>query len=109
MAGKAKTAEKKPKTKGDSKEHRVEIALTADTNRLVPLAEGRFVWYFDPINNKCLHLDTRTNAFAEALRPACALGLGPRIRRELEEFHARWPEHGWDRTLTALALAEVVE
>ena len=105
----AKMGHTKVKVSGDKPEHRVQIAVTADTNRLVPLAEGHFVWYFDPITNKCLHLNTRKNDFAEALRPACALGLGPRIRRELEEFHARWPEHGWDRTLIALALAEVVE
>jgi hypothetical protein len=99
MTGKAKTAEKKPKTKGDSKEHRVEVALTADTNRLVPLAEGRFVWYFEPITQKCLHVSTEQAAFAQALAPACALGLGPRILRELEEFNDRWPTHGWDRVI----------
>jgi hypothetical protein len=105
----AKMGHKKVKVAGDKPEHRVQVAVTADTNRLVPLAEGRFVYYHDPLDNSCKHLDTRTNDFAEALRPACALGLGPRIRRELEEFHARWPEHGWDKTLIALALAEVVE
>jgi hypothetical protein len=108
MTGKAKTAEKKPKTKGDSKEHRVEVALTADTNRLVPLAEGRFVWYFDPINSKCLHLNTRKEEFADALRPACDLGLSPRIIKELEALHARWPDHGWNITLEALIDAGVV-
>ena len=69
----AKTAIKK-KVAGDSPEHRVQIAVTADTNRLVPLAQGRGVWYFDPITNKCLHLDTSTTAFAEARARMCGRG-----------------------------------
>jgi hypothetical protein len=98
----AKMGHKKVKVQGDSPAHRVQIALTADLNRLVPLADGRYVWYFDPIEHKCLHLATNSVAFVEALRPACDLGLGPRIRKELEGFAAQWPKNNWDRPLSTL-------
>lgn len=39
----AKTGQKKVKVAGDSPAHLVQIALTAEANRLVPLDEGRFV------------------------------------------------------------------
>jgi hypothetical protein len=106
--GKAKTAVK-VKASGDSREHRVQVAVTADTNRLVPLANGNYVFYFDPLTSKCLHLSTHTTAFAEALRPACELGLGPRIRRELEGFDARWPDNNWDQVLADLVDDRVIE
>ncbi len=105
----AKMGHKKVKVAGDKPEHRVQIALTADTNRLVPLAQGRYVWYFNPLDHTCLHLRTPSEEFIEALRPACALGLGPRIRRELEEFDARWPKHGWKLVLDSLVEEGVVE
>jgi hypothetical protein len=50
------------------------------------LGGGLYVYYFNPLTNRTEHLKTNTTEFAEALRPACELGLGPRIRKELVEF-----------------------
>ncbi len=106
---KAKTAEKKPKVKADSKEHRIEIALTAEANRFIPLSRGHYVWWFNPITDQCLHLRVGSTEFVDALRESCELGLGPRIRRELEAFHAGRPQDGWDAALEQLVTAGLVE
>jgi hypothetical protein len=79
-------APKGPKTKEVTPAMLVQVAATAEAPRLIPLAQGEYVWYFDPINRKTLHLKTTRAEFAEALREACDLGLAPRIREELEGF-----------------------
>jgi hypothetical protein len=98
----AKMGHKKVKVQGDSPAHRVQIALTADARRLVPLNGGLSVYYFNPITNCTEHFKSNSVDFVEALRPACDLGLGPRIRQELEGFHAQWPKNRWDFVLSTL-------
>jgi len=111
----AKMGHKKVKVAGDSPQHRVQIALTAEANRLVPLNGGRNVYFFDPISGRTLHLKTYTAEFVEALRPACKLGLGPRIRQELVEFSGaaadRWDIHAaeeWSDRILDLEAAGVL-
>jgi hypothetical protein len=98
----AKMGHNKVKVQGDSPEHRVQIALTADARRLVPLGGGLYVYYFNPLTNRTEHHKTNSVEFVDALRPACDLGLGPRIRQELESFAAQWPKNRWGRVLSSL-------
>lgn len=100
--------QKRGKVAGDKPEHRVQIALTAEAARLVPLDEGKHVYYFDPLTNKTFHLAVPSTEFIEAVRPACALGLGPRLRKELEAFAVTYPKAPWGLVLDSLVEEGVV-
>ena len=104
--------QKGPRAKADSPEAIVQVAVTSEAPRLVPLNEGRYVYYFDPLTRKTLHLPTHTAALAETLRPACEKGLAPRIRQELEGFMSTAStEQGvwnWSRVILDLQMAGIL-
>jgi hypothetical protein len=104
----AKMGHDKVKMAGTTVQHLVQVAVTADANRLVPLAQGHYVYYHDPITLKCHHLKVPSVEFIEAVRPACEAGLGPRLRRELEEFKETYPKNGWGLVLDSLVEEELV-
>lgn len=89
-------------------EQKISDALRGQLPRLVPLARGRFCYYFDPLTDRCLHLDTSSDAFVDALRPACSLGLAPAVERDLRGFVQAHPEHGWDRVIARLRDEQVL-
>lgn len=101
MAGPTTTSknQKQPKVKADSPEAIVQVALTAEAPRLLPLANGTRVWYSDPLTHKTLNIPV--SDLAEVARASCEKGLTPRLVRELEEFHALYPDNEWDVTLAA--------
>ncbi len=110
MTGKAKMGHDKVKMAGTKAEVFVQQAVTNPLRRLVPLGGGSHVYYYDPINLRTLHLKVPSTEFIEALRPACELGLGPRIRQELEEFAAAYPKRQsqWKLVLDSLVEEGVV-
>jgi hypothetical protein len=87
---------------------KVATAVSAPAARLVPLASGRFVYFHDPLTGRTPHLATNSDAFVEALRESCSLGLAPRIRSELTSFAELYPRSGWDRVITRLTEAGVI-
>jgi hypothetical protein len=86
----------------------VHQATTNPLRRLVPLGGGTHVYLFDPVKLRTLHLKTRSPEFAEALRQLCELGLKGRIRQELEEFDADYPDNKWGEVISLLEEAEVL-
>jgi hypothetical protein len=87
---------------------KVAAAVSASAARLVPLAEGRFVYFHDPLTGRSPHLATNSDAFVEALRESCSLGLAPRVLSELSSFAELYPTSGWDRTIARLTEAGVL-
>lgn len=87
---------------------KVTTAISAEAARLVPLAGGRFVYFHDPLTGRSPHLATNSDAFVEALRESCSLGLAPRVLSELSSFAELYPTSGWDRTIARLTEAGVL-
>jgi len=109
MTGKAKMGHDKVKMAGTKADALVHQAATNPLRRLVPLDGGSHVYYYDPINLRTYHLKVNAPEFYETLKEAIDLGLGARIKQELEAFHAQWPDAGWDQALDSLVEEEVVE
>ena len=91
-----------------SDEQKVAEAARAAAPRLIPLANGAGVYFFEPLSNTMVRLTVASDTFVETLRPACALGMASRIRRELEGFAADHPAHGWDSAIARLEQAGVL-
>ena len=111
MASGSKTARRSTPTVGGkvTPEAKVNDALRAQSARLIPLAGGTQCYFREPLSGKLLHLRTSSDEFTEALRESCGMGLGERVRAELEGFHAAHPGDGWDKTITRLETAGVLE
>jgi hypothetical protein len=89
-------------------ETKVLTAVTSPARRLIPLSQGRYVYFNDPITGLTPKLATSSDELADALRESCGLGLSPRIRSELEDFAADHPSHGWPATIARLESAGVL-
>jgi hypothetical protein len=105
----AKMGHDKVKVTGTKADALVHQAATNPIRRLVPLGGGSHVYYYDPIHIQTHHLKVPSTEFVDAVRPACELGLGSRIRQELEEFDAAYPKDGWKLVLDSLVEEGVVE
>lgn len=87
---------------------RVLEASHAEAPRIVPLGGGARCYFFDPLGpngTRMVSLDLDTDAFVEAVRPACELGMADRLRLELKALAERYPMGKFDATLTRLGAA----
>jgi hypothetical protein len=76
---------------------------------LIPLNKGRHAYVRNLLNGKTAHLSTDSDAFVEEIRALAAAGHGPKIRTELTNLAATFPDHGWDTTEKRLVEAGVFE
>ncbi|MEV8507909.1 hypothetical protein AB0368_24235 [Actinoplanes sp. NPDC051475] len=85
------------------------LSVLGEFKYLIPLADGRFAYVRNLTNGKTNHLRTDSDAFVEEIRSLAAAGHGAKIRAELTNLDATFPQHGWGATEKRLADAGVFE
>lgn len=77
---------------------------------LIPLNGGRNVYVRNLLNGRTLRLSTDSDRLVEEIKSLNEAGHGVKIRAELDNLQATFPDHGWDTTTKRLvdagALAE---
>ena len=108
MAG-SKTARRSTVTTGKvTDEMRVKEASRAPSARIVPLAGGRLCYFRQPLTDRLLKVNPNSEAFVEAIRPGCALGMAERIHEELTALAATYPESQWGDVLARVTESGVL-
>jgi len=100
MAG-SKTQSKNNRTKSGAQR----AANLSDVRILIPCNNGRNAYVRDPKGNQNPNLATGSDAFTAAIAALNEAGFGAKIRTELAELAADYPEHGWDATAARLQAA----
>lgn len=101
MAGKAKkskeegaqskTARASMRTGGGKETYQA----SGDVARIVPLGGGTGAYVLDPRNGKTLRQKVGSEEFVEVLVALVDAGYGDRVRRDLADLVARYPESPW--------------
>ncbi|HLF40858.1 MAG TPA: hypothetical protein VI854_05210 [Acidimicrobiia bacterium] len=100
MAGKAKNKDEGQQSKtarasmrtGGGKES---YQASGDVARIVPLGGGTGAYVLDPRNGRTLRHQVGSEDFIEVLIALVDAGYGDRVRRDLSDLVARYPETPW--------------
>lgn len=81
---------------------------SGDVTRIVPLGGGTGAYVLDPRNGRTLRHTVSSEEFVEVLLALVDAGYGDRVRRDLADLVARYPEANWKDATVRLegALAE---
>jgi len=85
------------------------LSVLGEFKYIIPLNKGKHAYVRNLLNGKTAHLRTDSEAFVEEIRTLAAAGHGPKIRIELTNLAAVFPDHGWDSTEKRLVEAGVFE
>jgi predicted metal-dependent hydrolase len=90
--------------KTGTSQDRIDSAKSAEAPRLVSLNHGMSCRFFNPISQMSQHLQVGSEDFIEALRPSWEMGLGDRLRKEIEGFIREIPSAAasWRNALARL-------
>ncbi|OKI77744.1 hypothetical protein [Micromonospora sp. CB01531] len=85
------------------------LSVLGEFKYLIPLNGGKHAYVRNLTNGKTERLRTDSEAFVEEIRTLAAAGHAAKVRAEINNLAADYPDHGWDKTEKRLVEAGVFE